>query len=59
MLICLNPSKLAKPQKRKQKHVAGCCVMTTLTDLRTLHVVCRKKFAKYSRKICEIFVKYS
>ena len=27
--------------------------------LRTLHVVCRKKFAKYSWKICEKFAKYS
>ena len=26
--------------------------------LRTLHMVCREKFAKYSRKICKIFAKY-
>ena len=28
-------------------------------QLRTLHVVCREKFAKYLRKICEKFAKYS
>ena len=30
-----------------------------LEYLRTLHVVCHEKFAKYSQKICEKFAKYS
>ena len=42
-------------------HSYSCSFFLTRVEvciLRTLHVVCREKFAKYLRKICEKFAKY-